>query len=123
MDEHVPLPIVSKTLRQSTFSTTVDVYHYLTSQAVREAVDAINHTLDQADHNALHGDHATRIPRAPRLTTQQARENDTASPTSAPANPSGPHCDHQPTNIKKAASTYRWKRPTTCENAGRDDRI
>ncbi|MFJ3217405.1 tyrosine recombinase XerC [Kitasatospora sp. NPDC086801] len=107
MDEHVPLPIVSKTLRHSTFSTTVDVYHYLTIQAVREAVDAINHSLDQADHKALPDDHATRIPRTPRLTTHRARK----AALRRQSAPQAAHRDHTATtsrrNIKKAASTFR----------------
>ncbi|MFF3005437.1 hypothetical protein ACFVTF_21790, partial [Kitasatospora sp. NPDC057940] len=46
-------------------------------QAVREAVDAINHALDNADHTALYGHRATRIPRSPhtpRLTTRQTQK-------------------------------------------------
>ncbi|MFI9237649.1 tyrosine-type recombinase/integrase [Streptomyces sp. NPDC053079] len=45
----VPLTVVSKTLRHSTLSTTANIYSHLTTQAAREAVDAIDKTLTQAD--------------------------------------------------------------------------
>lgn len=43
-----PLTVVSKTLRHSTLSTTANIYAHLTTQAARQAVDAISDTLDHA---------------------------------------------------------------------------
>ncbi|MEW5539988.1 hypothetical protein AB1339_20330 [Streptomyces cyaneofuscatus] len=40
--------MVSKTLRQSTLSTTANLYSHLIQQAAREAVDTIDYTLTQA---------------------------------------------------------------------------
>ena len=48
----VPLAMVSKTLRHSTLSTTVDIYGHLTRQAAQDAVDATATALDNAEHKA-----------------------------------------------------------------------
>jgi len=48
----VPLAMVSKTLRHSTLSTTVDIYGHLTRQAAQEAVDATAAALDDAERKA-----------------------------------------------------------------------
>ena len=48
----VPLAMVSKTLRHSTLSTTVDIYGHLTRQAAQDAVDATAAALDNAEHKA-----------------------------------------------------------------------
>jgi integrase len=48
----VPLAMVSKTLRHSTLSTTVDIYGHLTRQAAQDAVDATATALDIAERNA-----------------------------------------------------------------------
>lgn len=45
----VPLAMVSKTLRHSTLSTTVDIYGHLTRQAAQDAVDATATALDNAE--------------------------------------------------------------------------
>jgi integrase len=62
----VPLAMVSKTLRHSTLSTTVDLYGHLTRQAAQDAVDATAAALDHAEReaeNALSGtrSHATTL--------------------------------------------------------------
>ncbi|MGW2255353.1 tyrosine-type recombinase/integrase [Kitasatospora sp. NPDC001660] len=49
----VPLPIVSKTLRHRTLSTTANIYAELTRLAERAAVDAIAWTLNTADRADL----------------------------------------------------------------------
>ncbi|GLI01060.1 site-specific integrase [Phytohabitans aurantiacus] len=48
----VPLAMVSKTLRHSTFSTTVDIYGHLTRQAAQGAVDATATALEAAERTA-----------------------------------------------------------------------
>jgi integrase len=48
----VPLAMVSKTLRHSTLSTTVDIYGHLTRQAAQDAVDATATALDNAERKA-----------------------------------------------------------------------
>ncbi len=48
----VPLAMVSKTLRHSTLSTTVDIYGHLTRQAAQNAVDATATALDNAERKA-----------------------------------------------------------------------
>ncbi|MFJ6619921.1 tyrosine-type recombinase/integrase [Kitasatospora sp. NPDC091335] len=49
----VPLPVVSKTLRHRTLSTTANIYAELTRLAERAAVDAIAWTLSAADRAVL----------------------------------------------------------------------
>lgn len=49
ISSHVPLAIVSKTLRHSTLATTVNLYGHLLPQAANEAVTALAHALDHAD--------------------------------------------------------------------------
>jgi integrase len=48
----VPLATVSKTLRHTTLSTTVNIYGHLTRQAAQDAVDAAAAALDAAEHKA-----------------------------------------------------------------------
>ncbi|MEU6970975.1 site-specific integrase [Kitasatospora aureofaciens] len=48
-----PLPVVSKTLRHRTLSTTANIYAELTHLAARAAVDAISWTLNIADRAIL----------------------------------------------------------------------
>jgi len=62
----VPLAMVSKTLRHSTLSTTVDIYGHLTRQAAQDAVDATAAALDAAEREgrkAMSGrrSHATTL--------------------------------------------------------------
>ena len=68
----VPLAMVSKTLRHSTLSTTVDIYGHLTRQAAQDAVDATATALDKL--NA-----PRREPRRKRASVR-------------------PHCDHNGLN-------------------------
>ncbi|MBD0677000.1 hypothetical protein [Streptomyces sp. CBMA156] len=95
MDEHVPAPIASKTLR-----TTVNIHHSLSARAAHEAVNAIDHALNQADSDTRYGRHTT-----PRNTTRPI-----TSPTHRSTAPAQRQ-DHAATtsrrNIKKAASTFR----------------
>ncbi|WP_133305611.1 site-specific integrase [Streptomyces sp. AcE210] len=49
----VPLAIVSKTLRHSTLSTTLNTYGHLLAYAARDAVSALGTALDHADHDNL----------------------------------------------------------------------
>lgn len=132
----VPLTIVSKTLRHSTLSTTANIYSHLTTQAGHTAVDSIDHALTEGDHANTptnwiprprpQTDHNTR--------TQHSMRAVKAAPGSAsctyhwraspPARQLGDHSATTPrTNTEKAALASRRKRPPTCENAGRDDRI
>ncbi|MFJ8476507.1 tyrosine-type recombinase/integrase [Kitasatospora sp. NPDC094011] len=89
----VPLVTVSKTLRHGTLSTTANIYDYLTRQAAHDAVDTIAAVLAAADKNTTHS-------HWPRWLRPQADGT-----------------------TKKAVSASLRKRPPTCENAGRDDRI
>jgi integrase len=52
----VPLAMVSKTLRHSTLSTTVDIYGHLTRQAAQQAVDATATALHNAERKAKRPD-------------------------------------------------------------------
>ncbi|KJS52133.1 hypothetical protein VM98_33310, partial [Streptomyces rubellomurinus subsp. indigoferus] len=49
----VPMPVVSKTLRHRTLSTSANIYTDLTFPAARAAVDAVAWILDNADRAAL----------------------------------------------------------------------
>ncbi|MFD5438534.1 hypothetical protein ACFWJ4_41105 [Kitasatospora sp. NPDC127067] len=49
----MPLPVISKTLRHRTLSTTANIYADLTKLAACAAVDAVAWTLDGADHAVL----------------------------------------------------------------------
>ncbi|MFG2917953.1 tyrosine-type recombinase/integrase [Kitasatospora sp. NPDC048298] len=49
----VPLPVISKTLRHRTLSTSANIYAELTKLAARAAVDAVAWILDSADHDVL----------------------------------------------------------------------
>jgi integrase len=51
MTAGVPLPVVSKTLRHATLSTTANVYSHLSSQAARGAVDSVDYALTHAAHD------------------------------------------------------------------------
>ncbi|MFF1872046.1 tyrosine recombinase XerC [Kitasatospora herbaricolor] len=69
MDAGTEMAVVSKTVRHSTFSTTVNLYHHLRGKAARGAVDGIARLLDHADQDAYRGiNHPHRKgPRHPRL--------------------------------------------------------
>ncbi|MGH1553367.1 tyrosine-type recombinase/integrase [Streptomyces sp. L7] len=49
ISSRVPLAVVSKTLRHSTLSTTVNLYGHLLPYAARDAVTAIDKALTRAD--------------------------------------------------------------------------
>ncbi|MGW7059514.1 tyrosine-type recombinase/integrase [Streptomyces sp. NPDC054904] len=110
----VPLPVVSKTLRHSTLSTTANIYSHLTQQAAREAVETIDHTLTQAQKRNDRRAWLDRL-RPPRDHLQHLREalNRLRSPTATTSIP----------GMEKAALSRMRERPPTCVNAGRDDRI
>ena len=55
MNGGAPMPVVSKTLRHSTLSTTANVYSHLTPETARGAVDTIARLLDEAERD----NHAT----------------------------------------------------------------
>ncbi|MGW7345014.1 tyrosine-type recombinase/integrase [Streptomyces sp. NPDC054854] len=100
----VPLPVVSKTLRHSTLSTTANIYSHLTQQAAREpskpsttlSPEPRNETTDgpgwtDCDH------HATTSSTSAKPSTGSAPPPRPAS-TPPPTNPKAgmrPHCDHQ----------------------------
>ena len=58
MDGGTPMPVVSKTPRHSTLSTTANVYSHLTPETARGAVDTIARLLDAAERD----NHATATP-------------------------------------------------------------
>jgi integrase len=68
----VPLAMVSKTLRHSTPSTTVDIYGHLTRQAAQDAVDPTATALDNAERKARRSPSGTRS-RATTLRPQRAQ--------------------------------------------------
>lgn len=68
----VPLAMVSKTLRHSTLSTTVDIYGHLTRQAAQDAVDATAKALDNAERRASKATSGRRL-RATTLRPQPVR--------------------------------------------------
>jgi len=70
----VPLAMVSKTLRHSTLSTTVDIYGHLTRQAAQDAVDATAAALDNAEHKARKAPSGKRSP-ATTVRPQPAKMN------------------------------------------------
>ncbi|MGP3924312.1 hypothetical protein [Streptomyces sp. 8N616] len=128
----VPLTVVSKTLRHSTLSTTANLYSHLTQQAARDAVGTIDQALTNADQGGArrrwpnwlrpHRDHTeghhkrlkplySPTPAASSLTASQFQG--TYATTS----------DHQAYENGKGRSLISEKRPVTCENAGRHDRI
>ncbi|MEU3560452.1 site-specific integrase [Kitasatospora sp. NPDC006786] len=76
-----PLPVVSKTMRHRTLSTTANIYAQLPRAAVRAAVDAIAWTLDGADRAVL-GRPACR---ARRPVHQSPRPHRRLAPHQAPA--------------------------------------
>ncbi|MCZ4102451.1 tyrosine-type recombinase/integrase [Streptomyces sp. H39-C1] len=132
----VPLTVVSKTLRHSTLSTTANIYSHLTAQAAHDAVDSIDHTLTASDRTTNRNRRKLR-PRPQPDHNPRAHNRMNILKTAPPradcthevrAGRRGtPHCDHHattgPRNAEKAASAFLRKRPPTCENAGRDDRI
>jgi integrase len=65
MTAGVPLPVVSKTLRHATLSTTANIYSHLSGQAARGAVDSVEYALTHAahDHHATTGFHLLLRPR------------------------------------------------------------
>ncbi|MFF7981528.1 tyrosine-type recombinase/integrase [Streptomyces sp. NPDC007901] len=54
ISSRVPLAVVSKTLRHSTLSTTVNLYGHLLPHAARDAVTAIDKALTRADRKHHH---------------------------------------------------------------------
>ncbi|WP_404868347.1 tyrosine-type recombinase/integrase [Kitasatospora griseola] len=65
----VPLPIMSKTLRHRTLSTSANIYAELTPRAARAGVDGIAWILDSAEREQL----GTRICRASHFARQHPR--------------------------------------------------
>ncbi|MFF7243084.1 tyrosine recombinase XerC [Embleya sp. NPDC008237] len=129
----VPLTVVSKTLRHSTLSTTANIYAHLTRQAAHDAVDAIEEALVGAEGEDARIDLPSRV-RPHR--DHPARLRDLFKPlyTAAVAGRSmtwlgvgRQPCDHTatttPRDVEKAAFPFLRRRPPTCVNAGRDDRI
>ncbi|MGY0063737.1 tyrosine-type recombinase/integrase [Streptomyces sp. LZ34] len=129
----VPLPIVSKTPRHATLSTTANIYSHLTHQAAHDAVNAIDTTLTQANPTNSrwhwptwlrpHRDHPNHHHNPLRALYSPALAF--TSPSSS--QPQGTHATttrppHRNTR-KKAAPASLWKRPPTCDDAGRDDKI
>lgn len=129
----VSLTVVSKRLRHSTLSPTVNIYSHLTQQAAREAVDTTDQTLTRA------GKANTRTARPPAWLRPQRdhihalREalhrvrfpahRPSAPPPTRPARA----CDHTATTLapdaRKAVLSEVRERPPTCLEHGRDDRI
>ncbi|MGI5192798.1 tyrosine-type recombinase/integrase [Streptomyces sp. CA-288835] len=58
ISSRVPLAVVSKTLRHSTLSTTVNLYGHLLPHAARDAVTVIDKALTRADRK--HGNQSGR---------------------------------------------------------------
>ncbi|WP_161500827.1 tyrosine-type recombinase/integrase [Embleya scabrispora] len=129
----VPLTVVSKTLRHSTLSTTANIYAHLTRQAAHDAVDAIEAALVGAEGEDARIDLPSRL-RPHR--DHPARLRDLSKPLYAAAirgrsmmwlGGGRRPCDHtattSPRNAEKAAFPFLRRRPPTCVNAGRDDRI
>ncbi|MFE6157740.1 tyrosine recombinase XerC [Streptomyces sp. NPDC056486] len=129
----VPLTVVSKTLRHSTLSTTANLYSHLTQQAAHEAVDTIDKTLtDQERPGTLHSWLKRLRPRRDHICRHQDHPKQPHSPTAAPTGPAAPpprtrKGDHTATTTArktlKAALASLRKRPPTCANTSRDDRI
>ncbi|MFF7243069.1 tyrosine-type recombinase/integrase [Embleya sp. NPDC008237] len=129
----VPLTVVSKTLRHSTLSTTANIYAHPTRQAAHGAVDAIEEALagaegvDVARHppNRLrpHRDHPARLRDLFKpLYTAAVAGRSLVSPKAERRS-----CDHTatttPREAEKAVLPSLRRRPPTCVDAGRDDRI
>ncbi|MDX2389530.1 tyrosine-type recombinase/integrase [Streptomyces sp. DK15] len=108
----VPLPVVSKTLRHSTLSTTANIYSHLTQQAAREAVETIDHTLTQAQKRNDRRAWLDRL-RPPRDHLQHLREalNRLRSPAPTGFHPTAnrPQCGHATT--LRPPAFRAWKRP------------
>jgi integrase len=119
----VPLTVVSKTLRHSTLSTTANIYSHLTAEAAQQAVDTIDQALT-AEKTRPHRDHKQALPRDTSTPPPPGRQ---PAETQKRKGAGKRHRDHNATtprpHTKKAASASLRKRPPTCENAGRDDRI
>ena len=84
------MPVVSKTLRHSTLSTTANAYSHLTPETARGAVDTIARLLNQAERDNHHPTpntpHHLEVPvQTPRSHTNQ----------DCVKGRSRPHCDHQ----------------------------
>jgi len=106
-------------------STTANIYSHLTPQAARTAVNAIDAALTTAEHK-VHlpkprppCDHNPRLHNQITVSKAPARASSYAN---APGTCAA-HATTPPENTGKAAPAFRRKRPSTCENAGRDDRI
>ncbi|MGW7074796.1 hypothetical protein [Streptomyces sp. NPDC054866] len=126
----IPLTVVSKPLRHSTLSTTANLYSHLTQQAAREAVDKT--LTDQERTGTLHRLLKQLRPRRDHPHQRQHQLTRPYSPAAAPTDPATypPRTregDHTATTTVrktvKAALAFLRKRPPTCENTSRDDRI
>ncbi|WP_372509473.1 tyrosine-type recombinase/integrase [Streptomyces humicola] len=120
----VPLTVVSKTLRHSTLSTTANIYSHLTTKAARDAVDAIDQALTQADPDRHHlhwpgwlrphPDHLTRLRKAltpayspaPAATSPNASQPRRTSATTLRPPPPGQRRGRLP-ELEKTASDLR----------------
>ena len=85
MDGGTPMPVVSKTLRHSTLSSTANIYSHLTPQTARGAVDTIARLLNEAerDNHATTTARTTSTPATP--TTGKDLVNGHASTTTPAA--------------------------------------
>ncbi|MEE1781683.1 site-specific integrase [Streptomyces sp. SP17BM10] len=104
-----PLPVVSKTLRHRTLSTTANIYAELTHLAARAAVDAISWTLNTADR-AVRGEAACRArrpwhqnPRPHQRLAAHQTSQEIEPPTAWPMWPGDHTATTSRQNIKKAA--------------------
>ncbi|MCZ4102455.1 MULTISPECIES: tyrosine-type recombinase/integrase [Streptomyces] len=129
----VPLTVVSKTLRHSTLSTTANIYSHLTAQAAREAVTTIDTTLTRSDDSTAtptliagprpRGDHNPKLRNCLALANQPRPNPSCPTHFEKGAKSRDHNATTTATNTEKAVSASLRKRPPTCENAGRDDRI
>ncbi|MBV2155295.1 site-specific integrase [Kitasatospora sp. SUK 42] len=124
----VPLPVISKTLRHRTLSTTANIYADLTKLAARAAVDAVTWILDSADHTVL--GHPVCRAQAPGASARACTGN--YPPTSSPEQRNqprpgrcGPVTTVRPpidTETKRTGTQfpkYRFSQPTS--QSGRQD--
>jgi len=81
MDGGTPMPVVSKTLRHSTLSSTANIYSHLTPKTARGAVDTIARLLDDAERDN-HATTTTSTPEAP-TTRKDLVSSHTSTPTLA----------------------------------------
>ncbi|MGC9669747.1 site-specific integrase [Planosporangium sp. 12N6] len=108
----VPLAVVSKTLRHSTLSVTVNIYGHLTRQAAHDAVEATATALDTATLHA--GQPPMPAPPAPRRATTPRPRPDNRHGPGHRRPTSRPH--HRPgtrARTRHGATTLRPPRPET----------